>query len=188
MVFFLLFIVWSANPWRLVLLDRYAAGGLLLGTTVVLAVTAIVLTAAALGDPVRRRGGRVAVALLVVVFAGVGVVVAVGAGMAAFLVLPVSSDVLQTVESPDGNHRVVVTEWIAAIDPGWSVYVEDRRGLLSRRREIWRSVEHISPESVAFSADTTVVVTGSDGKAYTVEFDARSLQPTPFHCLSPGYC
>lgn len=185
---FTLFVVWSANPWRLVLLYRYDVGWLLLAATVVLALTAMVLTAAALGDPVRRRGGRVAVALLVVVFAGAGVVVVLGGWIAAFLVLPTSREVLQTVESPEGNHRVVVTEWAAAIDPGWSVYVEDRRGLLSRRREIWRSVEDVSPESVVFSADTTVVVTGSDGKVYTVEFDARSLQPTPFHCLSPGYC
>lgn len=99
-----------------------------------------------------------------------------------------NESVQQTVDSAGGTHRVVVTKWAAAIDPAWSVYVEDRRGLLSRRREIWRSVEHISPASVAFTGPTTVVVNSSNGEAFSVAFDAASLAPTPFHCLSPGYC
>jgi hypothetical protein len=94
--------------------------------------------------------------------------------------------VTERVASPTGEFEVVQYEFTAVIDPGWTLAIEQVDG--DRREWFWRSVEGPGPESIRFSADTTIEVIDRRGGRYTVDFDPKTLEPSDRYCLNKSYC
>lgn len=90
------------------------------------------------------------------------------------------------VVSPTGAYEVVVYEWSAMIDPGWTLAVERVDG--EGREWFWRSAELPAFRSVRFVDATTIEVTDDLDQTYRVHVDPTTLEPSDRYCPRPEYC
>lgn len=101
--------------------------------------------------------------------------------------------------SPDGKHELVVKQWSAGIDHAYDVNIRRtnnaRLGLPAQRQEelVWRGAEHFEQPSVRFVHNQEIEIVardvyGSAARVYRSRLDSGTLQVSPVHCLSEGYC
>lgn len=88
--------------------------------------------------------------------------------------------------SPDGRFEVVIYEFQAVIDPGWTLAVERVDG--GGREWFWIGVEGPEPVEVRFVDSTRIEVLDDLGQLWALTFDPDTLTPSERYCVRPEYC